>query len=124
MRKDMKMNLDIVACYKLLEECIDFEHIEDKAFICKNLELVKKYKKDIPQEVFSNIENFICEEIRPILENENYFDFIQKPEFGHYNKHGNFEINSESSLETMIFLMYVRCLVLNEKLLKLFSNYV
>ena len=106
----------IVEIHRLLKDCIIFGNIEDREFICKNLNLIKDYKNDIPQEMYSAVESFITETIKPIVYDTNYFDFMIREEFGNYDEKGHFVINSDRSLEMMIFLLYERTLELGEKL--------
>lgn len=118
--KNRKLNdeiaKDIVEIHRLLKECIIFDNIENREFICKNLNLIKDYKKDISAEMYSAVDDFIKETIRPIVYDTNYFDFMIREEFGEYNSEGHFVINSDCSLEMMIFLLYERTLELGEKI--------
>lgn len=106
----------IVEIHRLLKECIIFDNIEDREFICRNLNLIKDYKSDISGEMYSAVETFINEEIKPIVYDTNYFDFMIREDFGDYNEEGHFVINSDRSLEMMIFLLYERTIELSEKL--------
>lgn len=115
---------EIMGCYKLLEECISFEHIEDKEYICRNLNLIKDYKGSIPDKAFGEIEDFVNEVIKPIVYDADYFEFLRKPEYGSRNEQGHFVINSDSSLEMIIFNMYHHTLSLNERLLEMISKYM
>lgn len=58
--KDTKAIAEIC---KLLKECIIFDNIENREFICKNLNLIKDYKKDIPEDIYISIDSFINETI-------------------------------------------------------------
>lgn len=115
---------DIVASYKLLEECIDYEHIEDEEYILGNLQIVRDYKPMLPLELQNDIEEFIETIVYPVVFDRNYFSFLNRPEFGDINEEGHFVINSEKSLEMMIFLMYEHTLELHEKLLQKFAKYI
>lgn len=114
----------VVEIHKLLKECLVFDNIEDREFICKNLNLIKDYKRDIPEEMYSAVEDFVNEIIKPIIFDTNYFDFMIHEDFGNYNKEGHFVINSERSLEMMIFLLYERTLELDEKLSEFASKHL
>lgn len=102
--------------YRLLKECIIFKNIEDRTFICKNINKIKDYKGIVSEEIFSEVETFIKKVIRPIVYDMNYFDFLKRQEYGDYDNEGHFVINSDRSLEMMIFLMYERTLELGEQL--------
>lgn len=106
----------IVDIHRLLKECIIFDNIENREFICRNLNLIKDYKKDISEEMYSAVESFINETIKPIVYDTNYFDFMIREEFGEYDEKGHFVINSDRSLEMMIFLLYERTVELGDKL--------
>lgn len=106
----------IVDIHRLFKECIVFENIEDREFICRNLNLIKDYKSVISDEMYSEVDEFIKDVIRPIVYDTNYFDFLIHDEYGEYNEEGHFVINSDSSLEMMIFLLYDRNLELSEQL--------
>lgn len=106
----------IVEIHRLLKECIVFDNIEDREFICRNINKIKDYKGVISDEMYSAVESFIKEVIRPIVYDANYFDFTLHEEFGDYNEEGHFVINSDRSLEMMIFLLYERTLELGERL--------
>ena len=114
----------IVEIHRLLKECIIFDNIEDKEFICRNLNLIKNYKKDVSEEMYSAVETFIADEIKPIVYDMNYFDFMIHEDFGEYNEEGHFVINSDRSLEMMIFLLYERTIELGEKLDKFASEHL
>lgn len=106
----------IVEIHRLLKDCIIFDNIEDKEFICRNLNLIKEYKKDVSEVMYSVVESFINDEIKPIVYDMNYFDFLIREDFGDYDEQGHFVINSDRSLEMMIFLLYERTIELGEKL--------
>lgn len=126
----MKMNITnkgtkaIVEIHRLLKDCIIFDNIENREFICRNLNLIKSYKDDISEEMYSAVESFINHEIKPIVYDTNYFDFMIHEEFGDYDEDGHFVINSDHSLEMMIFLLYERTLELGEKLDEFASKYL
>lgn len=114
----------IVEIHRLLKDCIIFDNIENKEFICRNLNLIKDYKKDVSEEMYSAVESFINDEIKPIVYDMNYFDFLIRDDFGDYNKEGHFVINSDRSLEMMIFLLYERTIELGERLDEFASKYL
>ena len=93
-------------------------------YIQSNLNLIKDYKGLITDEMYSAIENFIDSAIRPIVYDTNYFDFIKRDEYGEYDENGHFIINSDRSLEMMIFLLYERTLELREQLDEFASEYL
>lgn len=114
----IKNNTDTIKkdIYFTLKNSIRFETIEEKQILEKGLRKVNKYLESLPKEEANDIASFIEETIKPILYDPHYFEFIQRKEFGAFDKDGKFEINSEESLDMMIFLMYQRVLELNGKL--------
>ena len=118
--KNIELNNEVAKAiaeiHRLLKECIVFDNIEDREFICKNLNLIKEYKGIVSDEMYSAVEGFVTDVIRPIVYDTNYFDFTIREEFGAYNEEGHFVINSDRSLEMMIFLLYERTLELGEQL--------
>ena len=111
-------------CHKLLKECISFDNIEDKELICKNLNRIKDYRSKLSDAMYSHIEKFVNETIKPIVYDVDYFNFLKRDEFGSYNDEGHFVINSDHSLEMMIFLMYEHTLELNVKLDEFVSKHL
>lgn len=122
--KTQNSSLEIAQCYMLLADCISFNHIEDDQFILNNLEYAKDLYRRFADDFRSEIEEFINTTILPIVENSSYFSFLHKTEYGSYNENGNFEINSEESLDMIIAELYHHTITLNEKLLKLFAKYI
>jgi len=106
----------VVKCYEALKECISFDNIENTDFIHKKLNLIERICKGLPNEITIPMKKYIHKEIHPIIYDVDYFDFLRREEFGEVDEEGHFVINSESSLEMMIFLMYEHTLELNERL--------
>lgn len=115
---------DIVYIFMLLSECIHFEHIEDTEKILQNLGYVRENIYSLPKELRTEVEKFIEEVINPIIYDMNYFDFLHKAEYGEFNSEGHFVINSERSLDMIIYEMYNHTIELHEKLLKVFSKHI
>lgn len=121
---DKQIEVALIECHILLNDCIKFENIENKELICKNLNMLKDYRDILPEEIYSQIEQFIKETIFPIVYDTDYFSFLKREEYGSYNEEGHFVINSERSLEMMIFLMYEHTLELSKKLTEFASEYL
>lgn len=117
MTKDIRKDemVACVNCYKLLKECVCFENIENRELICNKLNEIRGYRSHMSTELYSNLEQFVQEVIRPIVFDADYFSFLRKDEYGAVDEEGHFVINSENSLECMIFLMYHHTLELNQK---------
>lgn len=106
----------VVEIHKLLKECIDFDNIENADFICKNLNLINSYKRALSDKMCKQLDKFIDETICPIIDDEDYFLFLNKEEFGSYNNEGIFELNSEHSAKMMIALFFEHIIELDKKL--------
>lgn len=89
----------IVDIHRLLKDCIIFDNIEGREFISRNLNLIKDYKEDVSEEMYSAVESFINDEIKPIVYDTNYFDFMIHEEFGDYNEDGHFVINAKVNIK-------------------------
>lgn len=114
----------VVEIHKLLKECIDFDNIENADFIYKNLDLINSYKRALSDKICKQLDKFIEETIQPIIENEDYFSFLNREEFGSYNAEGIFEITSEHSAKMMIALLCKHTIELDEKLDEFASKYL
>jgi|GEM_PF-701528 hypothetical protein len=106
----------VVEIHKLLKKCIDFDNIENADFIYKNLDLINSYKRALSDKMCKQLDKFIEETIQPIIENEDYFSFLNREEFGSYNDEGVFVLNSEHSAKMMIALFFEHIIELDKKL--------
>ncbi len=95
----------IYDCYNLMRDCVNFEHIEDFEFIDSAIKKIERYKIALPSEVYKQINSFIIENLHPILDDPCFFSAIESPKFGNFNKDGVFEINSDESLNQIIYIM-------------------
>ena len=116
-------SIDVVACVKILEDCVSFEHIEDGAYIKKQLMLLNSSMKGLPEEITAELKMFVNEEINPIISDSDYFDFLQDEQYGDDEK-GRFCIKSEEAMEKMIAALYQHTLILNLKLFRKISQYI
>lgn len=125
LKTDKKANpIDVVACVKILEDCVSFEHIEDSAYIKKQLMLLNSSMKGLPEEIAAELKAFVNEEINPIISDLDYFDFLQDEQYGEYDEKGRFCIESEEAMEKMIAALYQHTLILNLKLFRKISKYI
>ena len=125
LKTDKKANpIYVVACVKILEDCVSFEHIQDRAYIKKRLMLLDSPMKAIPEEISAELKTFVNEEINPILSDLHYFDFLQDEQYGDYDSNGKFRIKSETALDEIIAALYRHTLVLNLKLFRKISKYI
>ncbi|MBX9230243.1 hypothetical protein [Coprococcus catus] len=117
-------SIDVVASVKILEDCVSFEHIEDSAYIKKQLMLLNSSMKGLPEEIAAELKAFVNEEINPIISDLDYFDFLQDEQYGEYDEKGRFCIESEEAMEKMIAALYQHTLILNLKLFRKISKYI
>lgn len=117
-------SIDVVASVKILEDCVSFEHIEDSAYIKKQLMLLNSSMKGLPEEIAAELKAFVNEEINPIISDLDYFDFLQDEQYGEYDEKGRFCIESEEAMEKMIAALYQHTLILNLKLFRKMSKYI
>ena len=117
-------SIDVVASVKILEDCVSFEHIEDSAYIKKQLMLLNSSMKGLPEEIAAELKAFVNEEINPIISDLDYFDFLQDEQCGEYDEKGRFCIESEEAMEKMIAALYQHTLILNLKLFRKISKYI
>ena len=105
----------VYDCYVLMKKCVDFEHIEDSEFVLSTFKQIGQYKIALPPELNKHIEQFLEKTLHPIIDDNEFFSAITKPEYGTYNEKGHFEINSERSLELMVCEMLKICIELERK---------
>ena len=117
-------SIEVVASVKILEDCVSFEHIEDSAYIKKQLMLLNSSMKGLPEEIAAELKAFVNEEINPIISDLDYFDFLQDEQYGEYDEKGRFCIESEEAMEKMIAALYQHTLILNLKLFRKMSKYI
>ena len=114
------INIVLQKCHKIFDECVSFDNIENSEFICGKLHMVKEIINELPTEKQLKINNFIDEVISPIIYDKDYFSFLKRKELGSYNDEHHFEINSEESLEMMIYLLYEHTFELK----KIINNFI
>lgn len=106
-----------------LFDSFDFEHIEDVPYIENQLKKIRHFEKELSHETVFLIENFIKMYVYPVMFFDDYFNFTRKDEFGKINEQGIFEINSEASLDKILFLMYNHCFFLQNCLKDYFKSH-
>lgn len=123
MRENIKIkDKGIIECYMILSECLRFDNIENRRFIKQQLEIFQGYKKIIPLEEYEKLRNFTEDVIMPIMKCD-YFDFLKRSAYGS-DTESSFIINSETSLEKMIFELYDHTIMLQKELLELMISLV
>ena len=90
---------------------------EDKAFQSNKLFDIRQYRNKLPEDTYKKIESFVNENIRPMVYDSDYWAFIEKDEqYGSYDEKNHFIVDSDSSLECIIFRKYHHVIDLLQKL--------
>lgn len=105
----------LIECHIEMSEAI--KGYGDRAFQSSKLFDIKLYHNKLPNGMYKKIEEFVNDNIRPMIYDVNYWDFIEKDEsYGAYDEHNHFIIDSDRSLEEIIFRKYHHVLDLLKKL--------
>lgn len=86
-------------CYILLKDYLNSEDVEDESYYIKVRFEIDKLKIAIPDNIFSQIIEFIDKEIKPIIYNpEEVFASLYTEKYGVMGNDGTFHIKDESAL--------------------------
>lgn len=92
-------------CHILMSKAI--KGYEDRAYISNKMFEIKQYRNMLPEDMYGKIRVFDDNNIRPMAYDVDFWSFIEKVEScGSYNENNHFIINSDSSLESIIFKKY------------------
>lgn len=68
---------------------------------------IRQYRNKLPEDVYGKIKEFADKNIRPMAYDADFWSFIEKDEScGSYNEENHFIIDSDRSLENIIFRKY------------------
>lgn len=99
-----------------MKDCVNPEHIEDEDFICSAFRKIEGYKIVLPVDIYSQIDNFIRENLYPITDDPDFFSSTRLPEFGAFDEErGTFVVNSEESLKKILANFFMLCIDLENK---------
>lgn len=113
MNKEIKTKL--IECRILMSQTI--RGYEDKAFQSNKLFDIRQYRNKLPEDTYKKIESFVNENIRPMVYDSDYWAFIEKDEqYGSFDEKNHFIVDSDSSLECIIFRKYHHVIELLQKL--------
>ena len=113
MTKEIETKL--IECHILMNEAL--KGYEDRAHMSNKLFEIKQNSNQIPEEMKRKIMDYVDEVIRPMVYDFDYWSFIEKEEqYGAYDDENHFIIDSDRSLECIIFRKYHHVLDLQEKL--------
>ncbi|MBR4981240.1 MAG: hypothetical protein IKY94_01610 [Lachnospiraceae bacterium] len=110
--------------YILLRECVKYKNIRNKDLIVENLNMLNGYKGVVPDKIYKKMQDFITDEIRPILYDPNYFDFMEVVESDDSKDESCSELTLEERVEMKVCKLYERTLELAEKIDEFVSVYL
>lgn len=95
----------LIECHILMNEAL--RGYEDRAFMSNKLYEITMYRNKLPEDIYKKIREYVDTKIRPIIYDTDYWSFVEKDEScGSYNKENHFIIDSDRSLENIIFRKY------------------
>lgn len=113
MKKAVKANL--IKCYSLM--CEALWAYDDRTEQSNKLSDIRQYSNQLPIEMNKKISEYVNQVIYPMVYDMDYWSFIEKDErYGSYDNNKHFIVNSDCSLEYIIFSKYHHVLDLIEKL--------
>lgn len=100
-----KIETKLIECHILMSEAV--KAYEDRAVQSNKLYELKQYSDQLPDEMNKKITEYVDTNIRPMIYDVDYWSFIEKDEqYGSYDDKNHFIVNSNSSLESIIFKKY------------------
>ena len=100
-----KIETKLIECHILMSEAV--KAYEDRAVQSNKLYELKQYSDQLPDEMNKKITEYVDTNIRPMIYDVDYWSFIEKDEqYGSYDDNNHFIVNSNSSLESIIFKKY------------------
>lgn len=108
----------------LLMDCVKYKNIRNKDLIVENLNMLNGYKGVVPDKIYKKMQDFITDEIRPILYDPNYFDFMEEVEANDSKDESCSELTLEERVEMKVCKLYERTLELAEKIDEFVSVYL
>lgn len=112
MNKEIETKL--IECHFEMSEAI--KGYENRAFQSNKLFDIRQYRSQLPEDMYKKIDEFVEENIRPMVYDADYWSFIEKDEqYGSYVDN-HFWVDSDRSLECIIFRKYHHVHDLLEKL--------
>ena len=101
--------------YVLMYEA--FKGYEDRCYMSNKLFDIMQYHGQLPEDVFGKIKEFADENIRPMIFDADYWsDIIKNDSNGSYDENNHYIINSNRSLENIVFKKYEHICGLLDKL--------
>lgn len=104
-----KMNKEIttklIECHILMSEAL--KGYEDRAFQSNKIFEIRQYSNQLPEDIKDRLTEYVKKVIRPMVYDSDYWSFIEKDDnYGSYDDDHHFIIDSDRSLECIIFKKY------------------
>ena len=97
-----ELETKLIECHIEMSEAI--KGFNDRAFQSNKLFDIRQYRNKLPKEIYQKIENFVNENILPMVYDVDYWSCIEKNEmYGSYDNNNHFIVDSVCSLECIIF---------------------
>lgn len=113
MKKQIKTIL--IECRIEMSEAI--KGYDDRAFQSNKMFDIRQYRNKLPGDIYKKIDEFANENICPMIYDADYWSFIEKDEqYGSYDDNNHFIVDSDRSLECIIFRKYHHAYDLLQKL--------
>lgn len=113
MNKEIETKL--IECHILMVEAL--KAYEDRAYQSNKLFELRQYSNQLPEEINKKITEYVTKNIRPMVYDSDYWAFIEKDEqYGSFDENKHFIVDSDRSLECIIFRKYHHICDLHEKL--------
>lgn len=94
-----------------------FKGYEDRCYMSNKLFDIMQYRNQLPEDVFGKIKEFADENIKPMIFDADYWsDIIKNDSNGSYDENNHFIIDSNHSLENIVFKKYEHICGLIDKL--------
>ena len=120
-RYNEKQFIARLEIYILLRECVKYKNIRNKDLIVDNLNMLNGYKGVVQDKIYKKLQDFITDEIRPILYDLDYFKFMEEIESDDSNGESYSKLTLEEKVEMKVCKLYERTLELAEKIEKFAS---
>ncbi len=95
----------LIECHILMSEAL--KGYEDRAYMSNKLNEIVQYRNKLSEDIYKKIKEFADANIRPMVYDVDYWSFVEKDESsGSYDDNHHFIIDSDRSLENIIFKKY------------------
>ena len=111
----------IIESYNIMQDMISVCNIEDTDNLVEKMDFILSHKPFIPTEIFSLIENYLNDNIQPVIDNNEPLCYLNS-ELGFINDKHSFEFYSLEDTKKYFFKLDDLCTSLKNKLEKTFLS--